>query len=220
MSNNSEAERFRVLVPVQDLGSALPRMKVAPTLRRDLALAFARDTVDAALACSAAAEVVVITRDPHVAGAFTDLDVELLPAVESRLVSSVVTAAHYELNDRRPMPTAVLMADLPSLMPAELGSALRRVLEVSWSVYAEDLLAGGTTFFASRRDAFVPCLGARSGAENAAAGSMRIGQDLPGLRCDVDTLEDLKMAKYLGVGVRTSQVLARHPRLRSLRLAA
>jgi 2-phospho-L-lactate guanylyltransferase len=214
------ANRFRLLVPVQRLDSALPRMKASASQRRDLALAFARDTVDAALKSSEVSEVVVITEDSVVKQTFRDTGVRVTQSMDPRSVWSAVTTAHRATSTRDVRPTAVVMGDLPALMPAELNAALRRAAEGPWSVYCEDLLSGGTTFYASCHSAFIPTLGPRSAAQNASLGAMRIGRDLPGLRCDVDTLEDLKMAKHLGVGVRTSQVLARYPRLRAARATA
>jgi 2-phospho-L-lactate guanylyltransferase len=211
---------FRVLIPVQRLDVALPRMKVAVPQRRDLALAFARDTVDATLKCSEVSEVVVITADSAVADALMGFGVTVTRPVEQCSIESAVIAAHHDHDERDARPTAVLMGDLPALMPAELGAALRRVTETTPSVYCQDMLAGGTTFFASARGAFAPVLGPRSAARNASTGAMQIGNDLPGLRRDVDTLEDLKRANDLGVGMRTSQVLARYPRLRTSRLTA
>ncbi|KAA1421913.1 NTP transferase domain-containing protein [Nocardioides humilatus] len=210
-------EKFRVLIPVGPLGESLPRMDVPDVVRRDLALAFALDTVAVAVRCSAVEDVVVVTRDPEVAAAFGDLQVQVLEAVDTSGVSSVISAAYAEVR-KRVVPTAVLMSDLPALMPDELYAALTRVTTWHRSVFASELLGDGTTFYAGRPNGFRPTFGRRSASWNDSAGALRIGNDLPGLRCDVDDLEGLAVAKYLGVGAHTSLVLDRHPKLRSLKL--
>mgnify|MGYP006195997119 CR=1 FL=1 len=209
---------YRVIVPVQRLEAALPTMAVAPPLRARLALAFALDTIHAVTRCPRVSEVVVLTRDALVSGAMDDLGVRTVPPAHRSDVRSALIAAHNNLTEQRDPATAVLMGDLPALITDELSSALRRADEWHTSVFTEDILGGGTTFFANRRRGFAPCLGSRSAAANANGGSMRVGQDLPGIRCDVDNLEDLAMAKYLGVGPHTNKVLASSPILRSLSL--
>jgi 2-phospho-L-lactate guanylyltransferase len=79
---------FRVLIPVQRLDVALPRMKVAAPQRRDLALAFARDTVDATLKCSEVSDVVVVTEDSAVADAFVGFSVTVTRPVDQCSIGS------------------------------------------------------------------------------------------------------------------------------------
>lgn len=100
---------------------------------------------------------------------------------------------------------AALAADLPALRPAELGRALRAA---GVAAFVPDAAGVGTTMYAAPPGAaFVPKFGGASRARHAAAGGLELDlPDIPGLRRDVDTPEDLRAAVALGVGARTASV--------------
>jgi 2-phospho-L-lactate guanylyltransferase len=52
-----------------------------------------------------------------------------------------------------------------------------------------------------------PAFGAGSAAAHVARGALRVDLDLPRLRCDVDTADDLRRAQELGVGPHTARAL-------------
>ncbi|MCX3060818.1 2-phospho-L-lactate guanylyltransferase, partial [Streptomyces sp. GXMU-J5] len=73
--------QWTLVIPLKPLVRAKSRL--APTagdaLRPGLALAFAQDTVAAALSCSAVRDVVVVTDDGRAAGALAELGARTVP---------------------------------------------------------------------------------------------------------------------------------------------
>ncbi|MGH3277467.1 MAG: 2-phospho-L-lactate guanylyltransferase, partial [Streptosporangiaceae bacterium] len=100
-------------------------------------------------------------------------------------------------------------ADLPALRPAELALALARA-GAAGEAFVPDAASTGTTLYAAGPGvAFAPAFGPGSRDRHRVAGAVEL--DLPavsGLRQDVDTPADLQRAVGLGVGPRTSAVLA------------
>jgi 2-phospho-L-lactate guanylyltransferase len=110
---------------------------------------------------------------------------------------------------------AALTADLPSLRPAELSTALRAAAasaatSTSRAAFVPDAAGVGTTLYAvTPGGEFRPGFGGRSRARHAAAGAVELALDnVPGLRRDVDTEQDLRMAIALGAGHRTAALAA------------
>lgn len=204
--------RWCLVVPVKRL--ALAKTRLGPAYarhRRDLALAFALDTTRAALATAAVRAVVVVTDEPEVAdllaAAGADVvadepDAGLNPALVHG--AAAATAAH--------PGTAVgaLSADLPSLRPHELDLTLQRAMTHDRSFVRDAVGSGTTLVLATTLPAFRPAFGPGSAGRHAAAGFAEItGDDVPSLRRDVDTAEDLTAAGLLGLGPQTTALLAR-----------
>jgi len=102
---------------------------------------------------------------------------------------------------------AALAADLPALRPAELGRALRAASAAAGGrAFIPDAAGVGTTMYAAVPGvAFRPMFGGASRVRHALAGAVELApDDVPGLRRDVDTLEDLRAAVALGAGSRTT----------------
>lgn len=202
---------WTLVVPVKRLAQAKSRLaELAGERRPELALAFAADTVDAALNCPLVDGVVVVTDEPATR--------RLLGSLGARVVADVPDAglnpalAHGAIEANRLHPTSgvgALSADLPALRPAELGRALRLASSTS-SAFVADVAGVGTTLLVARSLAtFTPRFGARSRAAHRAAGAREIEADgLASIRRDVDTLVDLWDAQRLGLGPRTLRVLA------------
>ncbi|MCY7373372.1 MAG: 2-phospho-L-lactate guanylyltransferase [Spirochaetaceae bacterium] len=203
--------RWCLVVPVKRLALAKTRMSPAYDLhRRDLALAFALDTTKAALASDAVRAVLVVTDEPEVAdllaAAGADVvgdepDAGLNPALAHG--AAAAAAAHPGCG------VGALSADLPSLRSAELSRALERAASHETS-FVRDAAGIGTTLVLARSlPAFRPEFGADSARRHAAAGCAEIaGDDIPSVRQDVDTNDDLAVARLLGLGPQTSQLLA------------
>jgi 2-phospho-L-lactate guanylyltransferase len=207
MSTASPVEhQYAVLVPVKP--PAVAKSRLAPLgddVRRELAAAFATDTVSAVLSCELVAAVLVVTDDHIVARAMHDLGADVIPDGTSDLNGALVQAAA-EMDRRRPgLRLAAVCADLPALRPAELASALTSSAPTGMSFVADQGQVGTTAVIASDVDAFRPSFGPGSRDLHLAAGAHEIESgDVPGLRRDVDDPVDLVEALALGVGPRTS----------------
>lgn len=100
---------------------------------------------------------------------------------------------------------AVLVGDLPALRPAELGAVLRAA-ECHPMTFVADHAGTGTTLLAARPGQVLrPAFGLASAERHAStATALAAG---PGLRLDVDTVEDLRAAAELGLGRQTAAVV-------------
>jgi 2-phospho-L-lactate/phosphoenolpyruvate guanylyltransferase len=234
----TESARFSwtVLLPVKVLARAKSRLAVlAGDRRRELALAFASDTVTAALACPEVARVLVVTSDPVAGRLLAGLGAIIVadePADRSATLGTLDAAAaapgvigelgvqdalnaalrHGAAVAARRWPgtgLAALTADLPALSPAELATALRAASPAP-AAFVPDAAGVGTTLYAVPPGGeFRPLFGGASRARHAASGATELAAgDLTGLRRDVDTPDDLRAALALGVGPFTQAAAA------------
>lgn len=197
---------WTVVIPVKVLSRAKSRLAaLAGPRRAEMALAFAYDTVSAVLAVPIVARVVVVTNDPVARSELESLGATVLADEADGLNGALRLGA--AASDARG-GVAGLTADLPALRPAELTRALRRV--GSGPAFVPDALDVGTTLYAVPPGSpFGPMFGGRSRERHGRHGATELRlDDVPGLRRDVDTPEDLMAAVALGVGARTAPVAA------------
>ncbi|GGO93883.1 2-phospho-L-lactate guanylyltransferase [Wenjunlia tyrosinilytica] len=220
------------MLPLKPLSLAKSRLHaVAGELRAGLALAFAQDTVAAALRCPAVGGVMVVTDDPQARQALRALGATVVPDLPGSGLNAALAHGEARTRAARPdAPVAALNADLPALRPEEL----ERVLEAAarWPrAFLADAAGVGTTLLAARPGvALRPAFGEGSRAGHRASGAVDLaleggtrdgsrrdparagaghrGPALGGVgsvRQDVDTAEDLRAALRLGVGPRTRE---------------
>ena len=199
-----------VVVPVKRLDAAKTRLSTRPAgVRRHLALAFALDTVAAALGAHGVAEVHVVTDDEEVGAAVVPLGAGWVRDETGAGLNEALRHAELVLRQDRPgRDIAALAGDLPALSADVLGRALAMAAEHDRS-FVPDAAGTGTTFLAARAGVPLdPRFGPRSCAAHAASGAARLdpGQS-SGLRRDVDTEVDLWDAVRLGVGPATTMAL-------------
>lgn len=199
---------WHVLVPVKGGERAKSRLDLDPGRRRRIAAAMASDTVAAVRACPVVAAVTVLCGP--------DAAAELVLPSGVDTVEEGVSSSAPDLNDllrwaaTRPGPArsvAVVVADLPALTSVTLADTLRSASGVSLGVVPDRHDVGTTVLTATRGAELRPRFGPRSAAAHVAEGAVPVIAD-PRVRCDVDVLEDLWEATALGVGPRTSAVLA------------
>lgn len=200
---------WTVVVPVKRLGVAKSRLRGAlPRVpHEELALALAADTVGAVRACPAVARVLVVTDDPRVAAEATAAGAEVTPDPEAGLNAAF---RHGAAVAGPRAPVAGLTADLPALRPAELAAALRAVPADGVRGFVADAPGSGTVLLAAPPGVpLAPRFGPGSAAAHTASGALPLAGGWPTLRRDVDTAADLAAAARLGVGPRTTALLAR-----------
>lgn len=201
-----------LVVPVKRLDSAKSRLSGrAAALRAELALAFATDTVLAALTCDRVERVVVVTDDATAAGELTGLGADV---VADRPGAGLNPALRHGA-DVAALPgrgIGALSGDLPSLRSDQLGLALARARGWSASFLRDHSGTGTTLLVAAAQEAFQPAFGPGSARAHLRAGAAEIPPEgLDTVREDVDTTADLDRATRRGVGPRTAQVLSRLP---------
>jgi 2-phospho-L-lactate guanylyltransferase len=203
-------DRFVVLVPVKPPAVAKSRLAdLGHDARRRLAIAFAVDTVTAALRCPSVERVMVVTDDHVLAGDLGLLGVDTLPDGASDDLNGTLRLAAAEMHRRHPtLRLAALCADLPALRPDELGLVLAAADPDRMTFVADQERVGTTVVVASSLDRFRPEFGPESRLRHLAAGASEVdGIDVPSVRRDVDDRAALVDALRLGVGPRTSLVV-------------
>lgn len=204
---------WSLVVPLKPLARAKSRLAAAVggALRGRLALAFAEDTVAAALACPPVRDVVVVTDDPAAGAALSALGARIVPDVPGGGLNRALAHGARTVRAGRPAArVAALNADLPALRPAELA----RVLKVAGQfprAFLADAAEIGTTFLSARPGAELePAFGGPSRRRHLSSGAVEIRlAGVDSVRRDVDTGEDLAAALALGVGPRTAARWAR-----------
>jgi 2-phospho-L-lactate guanylyltransferase len=200
---------WTIIVPVKQTTVAKSRLSgISASARQRLAVAFAQDTVLAALRCSDVRRVTVVTHDPA-GDLLSDLGADVIPDLPNAGLNPALVYAAQQVRRRDPTTAvAALSSDLPSLRPQDLAAAFAATSAPRW--FVPDLAGAGTTMLAARaRQRWTPHFGPGSRARHRGSGMAEVGATgLERLRRDVDTLADLADARRRGVGPHTSLVLA------------
>ncbi|WP_328331854.1 MULTISPECIES: 2-phospho-L-lactate guanylyltransferase [unclassified Streptomyces] len=209
MPNTDRTANWSLVVPLKPL--SLAKSRLSPTasdaVRPGLALAFAQDTVAAALACSAVRDVAVVTNDALAAAELASLGARIVPDTAAAGLNPALAHGARSVRELRPgAAVAALNADLPALRPAELRRVLDRAAEFP-RAFLTDAAGIGTTLLTARADTELsPAFGGLSRARHSASGAVEILLGgVPSVRQDVDTGDDLLAAVALGLGPYTAR---------------
>ncbi|MGY5046710.1 2-phospho-L-lactate guanylyltransferase [Streptomyces sp. 900105755] len=205
--------QWTLVIPLKPLARAKSRLAdtAADGVRPSLALAFAQDTVAAALACESVKDVAVVTDDTLAGRELSALGARIVPDTPAGGLNAALRHGAATVRAARPeSPVAALNADLPAVRPLELARVLDAATEFP-RAFLPDAAAIGTTLLAAvPGEELAPAFGPDSRARHAASGAAElrlVGVD--SVRQDVDTGADLRAALALGVGPRTAAVAAR-----------
>jgi len=197
---------WSVVIPVKLLARAKSRLAgLAAADRQAIALAMAADTVAAALACEAVADVVVVSDDAAIRTEAEALGAEVIADLPKAGLNEALSAGAEHAAARWPgRGLAALTADLPALSATELEAALTAASGVTQAFVADAAGSGTTLYTAMPGAAFVPRFGPQSRMRHRRAGAVELNlPGIPGLRRDVDTLADLHSAALIRLGSRT-----------------
>lgn len=204
---------WSVVVPVKPLDRAKSRLHELPaSLRAELVLAMAVDTVAAAVGCASVAAVYVVTDDPVVGRAVLGLGAVVVPDVPDAGLNPALEYGGTVANQGRPdCGVAALAADLPALTPAGLEAALAEAGRHPRALVS-DGRGGSTLLTAGIGLPLKPAFGEGSEGRHIRGGAVALRlTGAEGLQIDVDTAADLAAAAVLGLGARTRAVLASVP---------
>ncbi|MGQ4401517.1 2-phospho-L-lactate guanylyltransferase [Streptomyces hayashii] len=205
--------QWTLLIPLKPLALAKSRLAdtAADGLRPGLALAFAEDTVAAALASPSVRDVAVVTDDALAARTLAALGARIVPDEPRAGLNAALTHGAAAVRAIRPgSPLAALNADLPALRPPELTRVLDAAAEFPRAFLPDAAAVGTTLLTAAPGRALRPAFGTDSRARHRAGGAEELRLDaVDSVRQDVDTGEDLRAALALGVGPRTAAATAR-----------
>lgn len=201
--------QWSVVVPAKRLAVAKTRLRPATADLPDpgaahgrLVLALLADTVTAALACPAVRTVLVVTDDPAARRLVRRLGAGTVPDGPDGGLNPALAHGAARLRG----PVAALSSDLPALRPADLGAALAAAAG-GGRTFVADAQGSGTTLLTAHGVPLDPRFGPRSAAAHAATGALPLTGELPTLRRDVDTPDDLAAALRLGTGPHTTAAL-------------
>jgi 2-phospho-L-lactate/phosphoenolpyruvate guanylyltransferase len=202
-----------LVIAVKRLAAAKTRLApvFSSTTRENVVLAMLMDTITAASAVSALQAVTVVTPDDDAAAAARQLGARVLvdptPAGHRNPLNNAIAAA--EASVRRETPNVVaLQGDLPALQPQELAEAIAAAREYRRS-FVGDRHGTGTSALFAFGVALDPHFGPDSAQRHRNSGAIELTGAWPGLRCDIDTPDDLLVARRLGVGAATAQAIGR-----------
>ncbi|NBE50854.1 2-phospho-L-lactate guanylyltransferase [Streptomyces boluensis] len=206
-ADRTQPPAWSLVIPLKPLVRAKSRLAAAASdrLRPSLALAFAQDTVSAALACASVRDVVVVTDDARAARELAALGARTVRDEPGAGLNAALTHGARAARALRPTaPVAALNADLPALRTTELARVLdyARAFPRAFLPDAADI--GTTLLCAAPSVPLAPHFGGASRARHAASGAVEIPLlDVASVRQDVDTADDLAVALSLGVGPHT-----------------
>lgn len=183
-------------MPLKPLAVAKSRLRgAAPHLTHpELVLALATATVEAALKADGVGRVIVVTSDPVAAHALAAIGAEIRGDAGRGLNAAILAVAMTEAGHIAAMP-----GDLGALVPEQLGDALGAGSAYPrW--FVADAAGTGTVLLGARHGAHLdPQFGPGSATAHASSGATALRGDWPALRHDVDTAEDLALARAMGL---------------------
>jgi 2-phospho-L-lactate/phosphoenolpyruvate guanylyltransferase len=201
-----------LILAVKRLAAAKTRlapMFSAPT-REKVVLAMLVDTIAAAAGVSSVRRITVVTPDDVAAAAVAELGADVLydptPDGHPDPLNYAIAAAE-RLVSGSISNIVVLQGDLPALQTQELAEAIAAARRHERS-FVPDRLGTGTAALCAFGTALDPRFGLDSSARHRLSGALELTGAWPGLRCDIDTPDDLTVARTLGLGPATGRAIA------------
>jgi 2-phospho-L-lactate guanylyltransferase len=185
--------QWTLIIPVKPAAGAKSRLGLGAELAR-------------AIACSAVARVLVVTSDLGFRPPAAELVAEgALAGIDAAIRRAAALAPD--------APRAALLGDLPSLRPEDLAAALDAAAHLAPQTpraFVSDREGTGTTLVtAAARMSLLTAFGPGSAAAHRALGLLEL--ELPAestVTADVDTVDQLEVARVLGLGPATRAALA------------
>jgi 2-phospho-L-lactate/phosphoenolpyruvate guanylyltransferase len=209
----TEAADIGLVIAVKRLTAAKTRLAPvfsAPT-RESVVLAMLIDTITAASAVPALSAITVVTPDEFAADAARQLGARVLadptPDGHRNPLNNAISAAEAAMREETSNIVA-LQGDLPALQPQELAEAIVAARGYERS-FVGDRHGTGTSALFAFGVALDPQFGTDSAKRHSHSGAIELTGAWPGLRCDIDTPDDLMVARRLGVGAATTQAIGR-----------
>jgi 2-phospho-L-lactate/phosphoenolpyruvate guanylyltransferase len=202
-----------LVIAVKRLTAAKTRLApvFSAATRERVVLAMMVDTIKAALAVPALQTVTVVTPDQVAADAALELGAQVLtdptPDGHRDPLNNAIIAAESAVRNSAPNIIA-LQGDLPALQPQELSEAITAARGYPRS-FVGDRHGTGTSALFAFGVPLEPRFGPDSARRHTHSGAIELTGAWPGLRCDIDTPDDLLVARRLGVGAATAQAIGR-----------
>jgi 2-phospho-L-lactate guanylyltransferase len=200
-----------LIIAVKRLSAAKTRLAsaFATDTREGVVLAMLIDTISSASTVLAVRSVTVVTPDAAVAEAVRELGARVLvdptPAGHPDPLNNAISVTEAAIRAETPN-ICVLQGDLPALQPRELAQAIAQARRNQRS-FVSDRHGTGTSTLLAFGVPLQPLFGADSARRHKDSGAIELTGPWPGLRCDIDTPDDLATALGLGVGALTKNAV-------------
>lgn len=183
-----------LILPVKHLTQAKSRLALPPQERRRTALRLLRHTLAVATSTSAISTVIVVTDDEVVIG---ESRAQGALVVSEHGGQGLVRAATIGRRASRQFPqhdaVGVMVGDLPQVATADLIEVFAEYEVHGRPMFVADRAGTGTTMIIHPRHSSPPILfGPDSAYRHRTAGYRAATRAVPGLRADLDTVEDLE----------------------------
>jgi 2-phospho-L-lactate/phosphoenolpyruvate guanylyltransferase len=215
-AQDSDSGDVGLIIAVKRLPAAKTRLAPvfsAPTRER-VVLAMLVDTVTAAAKVKSLRGITVVTPDEVAADAVRRLGADVLPDPtpddHPDPLNNAITAAEAAIFQTPAPPSNIvaLQGDLPALQPQELAEAITAARAHNRSFVADRHGSGTAALFAFGAR-LQPAFGPDSARRHRHSGAIELTGPWPGLRCDIDTPDDLLAARRLGVGPATAYAVGK-----------
>jgi 2-phospho-L-lactate guanylyltransferase len=203
-----------LIIAIKRLDAAKSRLApmfdaLANGAREELVLAMLGDTIAAASAVPAVHTITVVTPDEVAAEAARSHGAQVLmdptPVGHVDPLNMALRTAEAAVRSHT-NNVAVLQGDLPALQARELAQALSAARAAPRSFVADRHGTGTAALFVFGVP-LDPGFGPNSARRHADSGAIELTRPWPGLRCDIDTQDDLAAALRLGVGIATKRAV-------------
>lgn len=214
MSGTQTGGDVGLIIAVKRLNAAKTRL--APVFsadtREQVVLAMLVDTITAASAVAALLSITVVTPDDLAADAARRAGATVLadptPDGHRDPLNNAIGAAESVVAEST-TNIVVLQGDLPAMQPHELAEAISGGRAHERSFVADRHGTGTAALFAFGKP-LDPQFGPDSAHRHRYSGAIELTGGWPGLRCDIDTPDDLAAARLLGVGRATARAVSGH----------
>lgn len=197
---------WTVVVPVKAPARGKSRLGGTATFRAALAQAIALDTLAAVRACDRVERVLVVTDDPDLPLRAADIpSLRFVPEGPPRGLNEAIATGMAEAPPDG--LRAALLGDLPSLRPDDLAMALHAAAGTDRAVVPDAEGTGSTLVTARGGVPWASAFGTESYSRHRGLGCVPLTAPAT-LRQDVDTTAQLDAARLLGLGPRTTALLA------------
>jgi 2-phospho-L-lactate/phosphoenolpyruvate guanylyltransferase len=213
---SSDSGDVALIIAVKRLVAAKTRLAPvfsAPTRER-VVLAMLIDTLTAAAKVTSLRGITVVTPDELAADTARDLGAEVVadptPDHHPDPLNNAIAAAEEVLTRRADAATNIvaLQGDLPAMQGQELAEAIDAARAHARS-FVSDRHGSGTAALFAFGVPLEPQFGSHSAERHRHSGAIELTGPWPGLRCDIDTPDDLMTARRLGVGSATARAIAK-----------
>jgi 2-phospho-L-lactate/phosphoenolpyruvate guanylyltransferase len=207
-ARSAASDDIALVIAVKRLAAAKTRLApiFSAATRESVVLAMLVDTITAA---STVASVTVVTPDEVAADAARALGAAVLtdptPQGHRNPLNNAITTAEHTLRAAT-SNIVVLQGDLPALQPQELSEAITAARAYRRS-FVGDRHGTGTAALFAFGVPLDPHFGPDSAQRHRHSGAIELTGAWPGLRCDIDTPDDLREARRLGVGAATAHAI-------------